>query len=75
MKGISLLMIHKSYPGVKIRKMETQADELNNISFISFNNVKVPCANLIGREGLGFMYIVVNFNHERWVSIYSSMSL
>jgi alkylation response protein AidB-like acyl-CoA dehydrogenase len=32
---------------------------------IVFENVQVPVENLIGNEGKGFNYIVVNFNHER----------
>jgi len=66
-KGISLVLINKNMDGVKIRKMETQATNLHNTSFVTLKNVKVPKRNLIGKEGLGFMYIVVNFNHERWV--------
>lgn len=34
-------------------------------TFIIFENVKVPVENLIGKEGEGFKYTMVNFNHER----------
>ncbi len=34
-------------------------------TFIVLEDVKVPVANLIGKEGNGFKYIMVNFNHER----------
>lgn len=34
-------------------------------TFIVFEDVKVPVENLIGKEGKGFNYIMVNFNHER----------
>lgn len=34
-------------------------------TFIVFEDVKVPVENLIGKEGEGFKYIMVNFNHER----------
>lgn len=34
-------------------------------TFITFENVKVPVEHLIGKEGDGFKYIVINFNHER----------
>ena len=34
-------------------------------SFLIFDNVQVPRGNLIGEEGQGFKYIVINFNHER----------
>ena len=35
-------------------------------AFIIFENVKVPVENLIGDEGCAFLYIMNNFNHERW---------
>lgn len=33
--------------------------------FVTFDNVKVPVENLIGKENNGFKYIMFNFNHER----------
>lgn len=35
-------------------------------TYITFEDVKVPVENLIGKEGEGFKYIMYNFNHERW---------
>jgi alkylation response protein AidB-like acyl-CoA dehydrogenase len=67
MGGISLLLIEKETPGINIRKMETQFDNSHNTTFITFDNVHVPVKNLIGEEGQGFLYIVHNFNHERFV--------
>jgi len=34
---------------------------------IAFDNVRVPVANLIGKENSGFSSIMSNFNHERFV--------
>ena len=68
MGGISLLLIERDRPGIKVRKMKTQFSTTHNTTFILFNDVKVPRANLIGQEGMGFFYIVNNFNHERFVS-------
>lgn len=34
-------------------------------AMVVFENVKVPVENRIGKEGEGFKYIVINFNHER----------
>ncbi len=48
--------------------MKTQFSTTHNTTFILFNDVKVPRANLIGQEGMGYFYIVNNFNHERFVS-------
>jgi alkylation response protein AidB-like acyl-CoA dehydrogenase len=45
--------------------MKCQGMAYSGTSFVVFENVKVPVENLIGKEGQGFNYIVVNFNHER----------
>jgi len=35
-------------------------------TYITFDDVKVPKGNLLGKEGRGFKYIMENFNHERF---------
>lgn len=62
---ISLLLIEKTMKGVYVRKMKCQGMWSSGTSFIIFDNVHVPIENLIGKEGEGFKYIVINFNHER----------
>ncbi|KAF4454907.1 Acyl- dehydrogenase NM [Fusarium albosuccineum] len=64
--GLSLLVIPlKNTRGVKCRKMEISGGGIGGTTFITFEDVKVPVDNLIGREGHGFKYILTNFNHER----------
>lgn len=65
MDGLSLLLIEKTFPGVSTRKMKCQGMWASGTTFIVFEDVKVPVENLIGKEGKGFNYIMVNFNHER----------
>jgi len=65
--GLSMLLIDKHSPGVKVRKMDTQFDTSHSTTFIIFDDVKVPKSNLIGEEGQAFMHIVTNLNHERLV--------
>jgi len=67
MGGISLLLIDKGAPGFKVRKMATQFDTCHNTTFLTFEDVKVPVTNLIGGENAGFMMLLLNFNHERFV--------
>ena len=65
--GSLLLLVDRHTPGINVRKMETQFDSSHSTTFIIFEDVKVPAKNLIGDENMGFMYIMTNFNHERFV--------
>lgn len=64
--GISFLLIEKTMPGVKIRRMKMSGAWASGTAFITFEDVKVPFENLVGKENQGFKYIMHNFNHERW---------
>lgn len=63
--GISLLMIHRDYPGVKTTRMLTQGWNCSTTTTVAFENVRVPIANLLGQENAGFLPIMLNFNNER----------
>ncbi|CAO3672557.1 unnamed protein product [Umbelopsis ramanniana] len=65
MAGVSLLLIERSMPGVTTRKMDVMGMFGSGTSYITFEDVKVPKSNLIGKENDGFKYIMYNFNHER----------
>lgn len=64
--GVSLLILHKSMPGIKTRRMDCQGVHSSGTTFIEFDNVAVPLDHLIGEENKGFKIIMQNFNHERW---------
>lgn len=65
--GLSVLVVDAKSPGIHVRKMKTQFDTCHGTTFITLDGVKVPVSNLIGEEGKGFKYILLNFNHERFV--------
>ncbi|KAL9095976.1 MAG: hypothetical protein Q9165_001974 [Trypethelium subeluteriae] len=65
MNGISLLLIERSFGGVSTRKMDCQGVWSSGTTYITFEDVKVPVENLIGKENQGFRVIMTNFNHER----------
>jgi alkylation response protein AidB-like acyl-CoA dehydrogenase len=65
LSGISLLLIER-VEGVDTKKIKTSYSAAAGTSYITFENVKVPVQNLIGKENEGFKYIMSNFNHERW---------
>jgi len=66
MGGVSLLLIERSMPGVTTRQMSCSGVWASGTTYITFEDVKVPAENLIGKEDNGFKYIMYNFNHERW---------
>ncbi|KAL9061148.1 MAG: hypothetical protein Q9162_000293 [Coniocarpon cinnabarinum] len=64
MGGISVLLIERG-PGVTTRQMDCQGVHGSGTTYITFEDVKVPVANLLGKKNKGFQVIMTNFNHER----------
>ncbi|KAE8445512.1 hypothetical protein EG329_013275 [Mollisiaceae sp. DMI_Dod_QoI] len=65
MNGVSVLLIERDFGGVSTRKMDCQGVWSSGTTYITFEDVKVPVENLIGKENQGFKVIMTNFNHER----------
>ncbi|KAI2631205.1 acyl-CoA dehydrogenase NM domain-like protein [Xylaria nigripes] len=73
MGGISLLLIEREMGGVSTRRMDCQGVWSSGTTYITFEDVKVPVENLIGKENQGFKVIMTNFNHERMGIIIQSI--
>ena len=71
MKGVSLMVVERG-PGVNTKQMNCMGVWASGTTYITFEDAKVPVANLIGKENKGFKYIMNNFNHERWGIIVQS---
>ncbi|KAM0324896.1 hypothetical protein ACHAQA_007862 [Verticillium albo-atrum] len=65
MNGVSLLLIERDFPGVSTRQMDCQGVWSSGTTYITFEDVKVPVENLLGKKDRGFRAIMTNFNHER----------
>ncbi|KAI0203453.1 acyl-CoA dehydrogenase [Astrocystis sublimbata] len=65
--GISLLVIPLSLPGVSVQKISNSGQNAGGASWVRLDNVKVPADHLIGNENAGFMYVMKNFNSERFI--------
>jgi alkylation response protein AidB-like acyl-CoA dehydrogenase len=65
MNGVSVLLIERSAGGVSTRRMDCQGVWSSGTTYVTFEDVKVPIENLIGKENQGFRVIMTNFNHER----------
>ncbi|KAM4064557.1 cytochrome b5-like heme/steroid binding domain-containing protein [Hirsutella rhossiliensis] len=72
MNGVSLLLIERG-EGVSTRRMDCQGVWSSGTTYITFEDVKVPVDNLLGKKNQGFRVIMTNFNHERMGIIIQSL--
>ena len=64
--GISLLVIDKDTPGFTVtRKLAKMGWHCSDTAELSYADVRVPAANLVGDENAGFVYIAEAFVTER----------
>ncbi|TDL14740.1 acyl-CoA dehydrogenase NM domain-like protein [Rickenella mellea] len=64
-RNFTVLLIPRT-TGVKTRQIRTSYSTTAGTAYVTFDNVRVPVQNTIGREGEGLFVILSNFNHERW---------
>lgn len=64
--GVSMLLIEADRPGVTVGKsLKKMGWRCSDTAELAFEDVRVPVSNLIGEEGHGFKYIMMNFQPER----------
>jgi acyl-CoA dehydrogenase len=64
--GLSLLVVEEGMPGfVKGRMLEKIGLKVQDTAELSFSDVRVPVANLLGEEGKAFSYLGRNLPQER----------
>jgi acyl-CoA dehydrogenase len=64
--GISLVVVEKGTPGFTVsRKLEKMGWLCSDTAELSYSDVRVPAANLVGVEDTGFIQIAQNFVTER----------
>src|SRR5574341_338044 len=65
-KGISGFLVPADSPGVKVGKHEHKMGErCSDTRGVSFEDVKVPAANMLGKEGDGWKAAMGAFDHSR----------
>jgi hypothetical protein len=62
-KGISLLLVPTASPGFKVSPIVTVGGVRTNATY--YDDLRVPAANLVGRENEGWRMITTQLNHER----------
>jgi len=73
-KGISLLIIDKNTPGVSTNKIKKLGWHASDTAELGFNNVRVPIAHLLGKEGEGFRYLMDGLQLERLTAAIHSIA-
>ena len=64
--GLSLLVVEKGTPGFTVsRRLEKMGWLCSDTAELSYVDVRVPAANLVGAEDTGFVQIARNFVSER----------
>lgn len=64
--GVSLVVIEKGTPGFEVaRKLDKMGWRSSDTAELSYTDVRVPVANLIGAENTGFLQIASAFVSER----------
>jgi acyl-CoA dehydrogenase len=65
-QGVSLLVIEKGTPGFTVsRKLDKMGWLCSDTAELSFVDVRVPAANLVGEEHGGFVLVMQQFVNER----------
>ncbi len=75
-KNKSLIVVPMDAPGISRQKIHKIGMNSSDTAQLFFDNVRVPKRNLIGQEGLGFTFQMLQFQEERlWGAAGSLRSL
>ena len=75
-KNKSLIVVPMDAPGITRQKISKLGMHSSDTAQLFFDNVRVPRRNLIGQEGLGFTFQMLQFQEERlWGAAGSLRSL
>lgn len=66
--GISLIVVERGTPGFTSTALNKMGWHSSDTGELAFDNVKVPVNNIVGKEGMGFFYIMESFQIERLVA-------
>ena len=65
-RGLSVFAVPRDTPGITVGKVEDKfGHRASNTTELFFEDVRIPAANLLGREGLGFSVAMRTFDKTR----------
>lgn len=71
--GFTVILIERG-PGVSTKQIKTAYSSVAGTAYVTFDKVRVPVGNTLGKVGAGMSVILSNFNHERWMVCATSLS-
>jgi alkylation response protein AidB-like acyl-CoA dehydrogenase len=71
--GYTVILVPRC-EGLSTAPIKTAYSAAAGTAFVTFDKVRVPASNTLGKEGKGMGVILNNFNHERWTIIAMSLS-
>jgi citronellyl-CoA dehydrogenase len=74
-KNKSLIIVPMNAPGISKQKIRKIGMDSSDTAQLFFDNVRVPQRNLIGQEGMGFMFQMMQFQEERLWGAASSLRM
>ena len=74
-KNKSLIMVPMNTPGISRQKIRKIGMDASDTAQLFFDDVRVPQANVIGQEGMGFTYQMLQFQEERLWGAASSLRM
>ncbi|TFK56206.1 acyl-CoA dehydrogenase NM domain-like protein [Heliocybe sulcata] len=64
--GFTVILIPRG-EGVETKPIKTSYSSTAGTAYVTFDRVRVPIGNTLGKVGGGLAVILSNFNHERWM--------
>jgi len=65
--SFSLFVVPTDLPGFTVgRKLDKLGIRISDTAELFFDNLRIPASNLIGQENEGFIYQMMQFQHERF---------
>jgi alkylation response protein AidB-like acyl-CoA dehydrogenase len=71
--GYTVILVPRS-DELSTKPIKTAYSATAGTAFVTFDKVRVPLSNTLGKEGKGMSVILSNFNHERWMILSMSLS-